>query len=243
MTEREFASCMALLCGAVGREMSADQSRAWYAILEDLTLEQLKAGIVSTIRSYKFAGFPPVGAIREASGAKFGALESKDKATLAWCDARRAIHRVGSYESPNFADKIINATIRNLGGWVDFCGTPEEEMVWLEKRFVMTYNSLASCPLPDEQTTRLAGISERENGSAIPVQTAEVQCLTSGGSGVIRKLEEIEAPRKRLLAPAESLARRLSFDDREEVSQTTAVVVRDRDQQLAALDRLKASMR
>ena len=74
MTEREFAECVAFLTSSIGKPMSAEMAKAWFEILSDLTLGQLKAGIVTTCREYTFAGFPPVGVILKnalgGSGAK-----------------------------------------------------------------------------------------------------------------------------------------------------------------------------
>ena len=240
MNEREFAECIAFLCAAVGKEMSAEQMKAWYAMLGDLSYSQLKAGIIATVRSYSFAGFPAVGVIRENCGAKSGNIATKDKPTLAWGDVRRAISRVGGYDSPKFDDPIIHATIRQLGGWVALCDSTAEELVWREKDFLRTYSALSPLNLPDEQTDRLTGISERENGPALPVKLVEVGCLAAGTQGERRIVEQPKIGRIDESGPAADLAKRLTFDDRDETEPTTTFITRTRDEQLSAMRSMTA---
>jgi hypothetical protein len=235
MTDREFAEGIAVLCAAVGKEMTADQMRAWKVMFEDLTAEQFKDGIVKTIRSYTFAGFPPIGVIRDNCGAKSGIIATKDRPTLAWGDVRRAISRVGGYDSPKFDDPIIHATIRQLGGWVALCDSTADELVWREKDFLRTYAALSPLNLPDEQIERLTGIAERENGPALPVKLVEVGCLTAGSHGERRIVEEPKIARISESGPAADLAKRLTFDDRDETEPTTPIITRTRDEQVAAL--------
>ncbi len=220
MTEREFASCIALLCATVGRDMPPEQSKAWYAMLGDLTIETLKAGIIATVRSYTFAGFPPIGMIRENCGVASGVIPAKDRPLLAWQAVRGSFANVGAYDSPAFDDAIIHATIRELGGWPLLCDTPTEEMHWLEKRFCATYSALSSVKLPSDQTKRLAGITETENGregyasALIPV--AHIRCLTSpnvAAEPFARRLAQQPVPK--LTGPhnaSQKLAKRLTVE-------------------------------
>jgi len=236
MTEREFGTCIGLLCAAVGKEMAEDQSAAWYAMLGDLSCDQLKAGIVATIRSYTFAGFPPIGIIRENCGAKSGVIAAKDRPTLAWEAVRRAIRKVGAYKSVHFHDENINAAIRSMGGWVTLCDATIEDLVWREKDFKSNYSALTTCDLPEEMTERLTGIIEKENGPAFTVPVAEVGCLTLGTYAITERREEPKAPEPtRIGTPlaAEQLAKRLTFDDRPD--EQPKPPQRTKDEMLAAL--------
>ena len=233
MNQREFAECVALICSTVGKEMPVEQSRAWFAMLGDLTVEQLKVGIVNALRDYTFAGFPPVGKIREAAGVRSGVLQSQDRATLAWEAVRRAIRQVGGYNSPDFEDKVINACIRGMGGWVAMCDTPEAEMVWREKTFLQNYATLSKCPLPDEQTCRLAGITEKTNGSALPAPVAIVGCLSVGTSGVKNVVVQ-PSDVKRLPGPNVAAAKLAKSVDCEQTP-VKRLPVKSKAEQLAAL--------
>lgn len=205
---------------------------------DDLPIESVERAAMRAIRECQF--MPSVFELRQLAGAKSENVAAKDKPTLAWGDVRRAINRVGAYDSPKFDDPVIHATIRQLGGWVALCDSTAEELVWREKDFLRTYATLAPLELPDEQVARLTGIAERENGPAIPVNVVEVGCLTCGTSGEQRLVEGLDP--KRLTAPpaAEVLAKRLTFDDRDDVTDLAPVGKRSRDEQLNALRAMTA---
>lgn len=163
MTAREFAETIALMTATVGKDMQEAQLQAWYSILGELTVEQLRRGIVETLRHHQFAGFPPVGTILANAGAT---SKVEDTALLAWAVVRHAIARVGGYDSADFSP-IVNATIRELGGWVTVCNTLTDEMQWLEKRFCAAYRAFSTLPeVPEYLAGHLPGIHEINNSGA-----------------------------------------------------------------------------
>ena len=196
---------------------------------DDIDIEAIERAAMRAIRECQF--MPSVFELRQLTGMS-GAIATKDRPTLAWIDVRQRIAKVGGYDSPNFLDPTINATIRSLGGWVALCDSTTEELVWREKDFLRTYAALMPLNLPDEQTARLAGITETTNGPAIPAPVVEIGCLTTGGYGQRRVTEPVESKRLPLVA-AETLLKRLSVDDRDEPKEP--ITLPDRDTQLAAL--------
>lgn len=222
MTRAEFSRALSLLTAAVGRPMPEEQLAAWYALLGDLTPDELKRGLVETLRTHQFAGFPTVGTIRSNSGCV--THTAKGDPLLAWQAVRDAIRRVGAYDSPRFEDPVIHAVIRELGGWVAVCDTPSDEMQWLEKRFSAAYAAMASVRLPSDQTARLTGLSEIDNSRggyrAEQVRVVEVRCLSVAskmGGPIALHLEGTEQAPARLpqstLAVAR-LAQSMGIDER-----------------------------
>lgn len=202
-----------MLAEATGRKLSADGLMAYEIALSDVSLESLNRAALNLLRSSKF--MPTPAEIREAAGAVTGQIAAKDRPTLAWEAVRRAISRVGAYDSVEFDDVIIHAAIRSMGGWAALCDSTSEEMVWREKDFLRTYGALMNLPLGSEQTERLSGISERENGRVIPVRVVRVGCLTTETSGEQRFIEQQKPAR--ITGPtvaAEHLVKRLECDDR-----------------------------
>ena len=167
--------------------MPDEQMAAWYVQLGTLTPEELKQAIVETLRTYQYAGFPPVGTVL----ANAGGVSVQGAPLLAWGAVRDAISRVGAYESPDFGDPVVNAVIRNLGGWPQVCETRTSKMEWLEKRFCETYSAIRSAPLDADATARLPGLTEVANGRmgyTEPIRVAHVRCLTvdTGGDEPVR---------------------------------------------------------
>lgn len=215
MNRTEFAQGLALLTGAVGKPMPDEQIAAWFALLNDLTAEQFKAGIVETLRTHQYAGFPPVGTVRtNALAGVAGAIAPKDRPLLAWLSVVESIARVSSHESVVFTDPVINATIRALGGWSHVRHTPADDRQWLEKQFREYYAAYSGIALRPEQTARLPGTGEmsRPVGNH-PFVAARVSCLTAPGDqaddgpviqkGYCRRPEKTEAPKLGWLAPVD----------------------------------------
>ena len=165
MTRIEFARCVAVLSAGVGREMAETQIDVWFELLGDLTFEQLKAGIVRGLRNYKFAGFPPVGQIREWAGAGGDELRIEDRAALAWGRLLNAIGSVGAYESVDFDDPAINAAVRSLGGWQALCDTSSHELrAFVRPRFVESYRAHVAAGVQSHDAEPLAGIIAGNHG-------------------------------------------------------------------------------
>ena len=233
MTEREFARTMAAMEAVVGNQMTKQQSAAWYEMLKDLTVPQLEQGVKLTLLSYTYAGFPPVGKIREAAGVRSGAFKVEDRATLAWEAVRRAIARVGAYESPKFVDDpYIVPTIRAMGGWVQLCDTPPDEMQWREKAFRTNYATLSQHPVSPEMAGQLGTLCDL---GGIP-NIALVRSLPAGTEVVHRIAEPPEGKRISASEAAEKLVKRLGVDDVTAEPQKWANV--SKVEQLAALSAL-----
>ena len=106
---------------------------------------------------------PPPAKLRELANA--GETSHGDRAVLAWGAFEKAVQGIGYYRSPDFDDPIINATCRNLGGWMAACCTEGEEFdKWYRQRFLKTYEVLSRRGVGDEESAPLIGCVQRENG-------------------------------------------------------------------------------
>jgi hypothetical protein len=242
MTLKSIDEVVTMLAEAFGQRITPIRLMAYDAGLSDVPLASLNAAVVRAIRESRF--MPTVAELRELCGVASGCIDVKDRPLLAWQAVRGAISHVGGYDSPDFDDAAINATIRELGGWKLLCDTETGEMHWLEKRFCATYSALCSVKLPDDQTKRLAGITEIGNGregyASAPIPVAQIRCLTSPSvvsEPITRRLEQPEVPKRTEphIASAK-LVERLAVDDREPAP--PAVPSKSKEQQLADLKRL-----
>jgi len=130
----------------------------WIDALSDLTAEQVQ----SALRRFNREGneFPTPAAVRKFAGD--GEASIDDRALVAWASVRRAIRSVGAYESVDFDDRIINATIRNLGGWEVLCEITAADATWREKEFIAAYKAIIRTGIGD--SAPLHGISAKTNG-------------------------------------------------------------------------------
>ena len=143
MTDDEFDLGLSVLINGVGRAMPKDQVDVWRSLLSDLTFDEFKRGIAACLRNYKFAGFPPVGLIRESAGAAVGLLDGDAGAVLAWDRVRASISKIGAYQSVDWRDAAIPHAIESAAGsWAELCDTsPEELSNFTRKRFLDAYKA------------------------------------------------------------------------------------------------------
>lgn len=155
----EFVTLIAALASTFRTETDEAMFEGYWLALSDLPLEAVQRAVAKATRECEF--FPRGKELRELSGE----LTLDGRATLAWMAASKAIGHHGHRKSVDFDDRTINATIRAMGGWVNFGNVPETEFdKWTRKEFEKTYRALAVCPLGNEATAPLVGMTDRENG-------------------------------------------------------------------------------
>lgn len=164
MNREEFVRGIAPIIGAVGKPMPDEMITAWRTALFDLTPQQLERGVGRTLRTYQFAGFPPVAIVLGNALGKIAATDVERRGIAAWDRVMTAIRRHGSYRSVNFDDPIINATIRSIGGWKSITEETSEALSkMVQPRFVKTYAALYENGISETESGPLHGIVETEN--------------------------------------------------------------------------------
>jgi hypothetical protein len=227
MIREEFAHCMAVLEAAYPRtaKLNRQQLDVWFDSLSDLTDDQLRHAVATAVRDGD--DWPTISKLRRYSDST--GIDSKNRPLAAWQAVREAIPKVGAYMSPCFDDPVVNAVIRQLGGWPVVCETLTTEMKWLEKDFCKTYSALCNAKLGDDLTGRLHGLSEISNARKgyldEPIHVAHVRCLT-GNSNADKFITWIaESPSKPVSdtaklenASAETLSLAMSLDESDQTS-------------------------
>jgi hypothetical protein len=89
-----------------------------------------------------------------------GKGNSDSRAILAWdCAVGAAGH--GPYKPVDFGDKLINATIRSLGGWPSFLSRLHgDEEKWCRQEFIKTYSAYQRQTPPEDSIRPLPGLGE-----------------------------------------------------------------------------------
>ena len=194
----EFNEAMALLVATVGRAMPDEQVQAWWVMLNDLSEEELKRGIVAAIRTHEFAGFPTIGVIRKhAIGRDQSLLAITDRTAVAWAAIKRAISEQGGYATVVFDDPLVTASVRELGGWVRFCDCEAGEKfdVWLRKEFERTYTALMTAGTSAERTTPLAGLCDIANSATGHEARLQAKTIETGLPAIPARLIRGDVPK------------------------------------------------
>jgi len=153
-----FQICIRAMFASFRSECIDATLHGYWIGLSDLTIEQVESAVAHSIRVAKF--LPRPAELREYLGVN---ASEEDTAIDAWSDVLRAL-RLGPYKHIDFQDKLCNAVIRNLGGWVTFLGrfSDAESEKWARLEFIKCYVSFAKVGVNGEMIAPLAGLSERE---------------------------------------------------------------------------------
>ena len=138
-TKHVFEDGLRVLFATLGKTPTADQLRGYVLALRKLSSQQFQRAIDRALEECKT--FPTPAHLIELSG--YATLPRR--AVIAWGDAVKAVLRHGCYRNVDFADKIINAVIRELGGWLTFITlfTNAREEEFLRMKFIKIYEHLS----------------------------------------------------------------------------------------------------
>ncbi len=139
MSEKDqFDFAWAALCELWGR----DSSPELYAIYRRSLERELGAdGAVKAIEyafTHKTYGFPKPGELIEGLRG-----DGEEQALIAWEQLLEAFHRAGPHDSVLFADAKITRVVESMGGWLQVCQWPEEEVKFRRQEFLKSYRALS----------------------------------------------------------------------------------------------------
>ena len=169
----QFAQAITALASSFRSETDEALLEGYWWALDDLELVAVQRAIRAAMRQCKF--MPAAVELRELAGG----MSPASRAIVAWEKFAGAVSRHGAYETITFDDHAINATIRNLGGWIKVCDLPGDEFdKWLRKDFERVYQAYLQTGTSAEAGAPLLGIFDQENGRQGYDQREPVVVLT-----------------------------------------------------------------
>lgn len=150
-----------MLCEAFNRKPTPATYKAYEIALSDISDDALtEAGNQVLCGSSSF--MPTPGQLRQLC--LTGGTSYAGRAEIAWHEFDKTVGCIGGDKSVTFADGIINATVRLLGGWIQCCDkTGDDYFVWLQKSFKETYARLCESGTTEEMRQPLSGRIAKEN--------------------------------------------------------------------------------
>ncbi len=156
--DEQFAGLMAVLASSFSKEADRAMMEGFSIGLSDLPISSIELAVHKAIRNNRF--FPSVAELRELAGE----MTPGARAIKAWDAFRKAMLHHGYYTSVDFDDPVINATVRNLGGWMAVDDRIDEEGdKWLRKDFERVYVALMSAGVSASEAGPLIGFCEQSN--------------------------------------------------------------------------------
>ena len=153
-----FAQLIAVLASSFRQEADGAMLEGYRIGLEDVPIDAIELAVHRAIRECKF--FPSVSELRELAGE----MRPEVRSVKAWDALCKGMAHHGYYNSVDFDDKVINATVRNLGGWMAISDRVDEEgSKWLRKDFERVYAALQSSGVSAIDAGPLIGYFEQTN--------------------------------------------------------------------------------
>lgn len=145
MKRESFAAGVAMLTAAFGKQLDAPVIELYWMGLNDLSDEEFKQALSRAARECKFMPAP--------AELRAFARQPRDlahEAAIAWAAVRKAIDRIDyTARSVDFGP-VVNACIRQLGGWDSLCNATVTDLdVWKPKEFYRLYEVFADKPVGD----------------------------------------------------------------------------------------------
>lgn len=144
--KKEFAILYYSMGEYYDKKVSTDLLKMFFTDLCQFTIDQVKEGArVHRLDSKHGSFFPkPPDIARHIDSQQ---LTIENRAKLAWIEILGEVVRVGSHGSLRIKDKQALAALKAICTWKELCGTDQDKMQWIEKRFVDTYETYDKTPL------------------------------------------------------------------------------------------------
>lgn len=160
-----FKQLLTGVCVLYGKPVPETLLDIWWNALEKLEFDAVKKALEAHVLHPDKGQYMPKPA--DVMEQLQGSTESQ--ALRAWALVAKSIREVGAYESVQFADPLIHAVIRDMGGWIALCQGKVSELPFRAREFEKRYQSLWNHP-PLECPHQLAGLLEQQNrlGGYVP---------------------------------------------------------------------------
>ena len=158
LDRKGFSNVMQLLAATYDKEATMDLMEAYWGALKDLSLDDIKQSASEAMKRLEW--MPKPAQLRKLAGD----VEPDQRAAIAWQSVRKALSKHGTYKSVDFSDPVVNATIRNMGGWTELGKKDMKDFdVWTRKEFERIYQAIYASGVTEEASAHLVGITEHEN--------------------------------------------------------------------------------
>lgn len=158
-TRKEFGIVLAGVFTLYGKQLSPALFGIWWESMRPYDFAAVKDALNRHAVNPDNGQFLP----KPADVVKLIGGGTLDAALVAWSKVDRAVRSVGTYESVCFDDALINAVLRDMGGWVMFGTKTEDEWPFVAREFENRYRGYCTRGRVPDYPRYLAGIHERDN--------------------------------------------------------------------------------
>jgi len=156
----QFLQILTGLSDLYGSELSRVSISLYWESLKKYKIDMISIAASAHVKHSKWMPKPSefIDVVRQNE------ISPEERATLAWGAVSRAAKSIGSYSCVDFDDPLINATVRNMGGWPRICTQPAEHFEsFIRRQFIADYVVLCKANLSPESLLPLRGTFDKDN--------------------------------------------------------------------------------
>lgn len=184
------AQAITLLADTLGHETTPRQLAGYELALSDIPGTAIQDAIRTLLQNHKYGRMPTPSEIREAAGG----ASPEDRAVIAWPSLLAAIQKYGYYDTVDFSDPAMNATVRNMGGWKMIAEQfDQEELKWFRARYEKIYGAMCRRRLTAKDTAPLLGWFAEQTSGEREIIKIEVDVPALPGPVVPRVEQKTQA--------------------------------------------------
>lgn len=136
-SEKAIATALAMLSSVYRVDISPVAAMGWKMALGDLADDELSAGVLWALKTSKF-----MPAASELIAQARPQVDVDSAANQAWAVVRAAMDTHDYTVSVDFGF-LVNAVVRNLGGWRYLTDRSVPELEWDKKAFISAYKAMS----------------------------------------------------------------------------------------------------
>lgn len=177
--KKKFAELLTVAAEATGYQISDITYKTYWAVLNDLSIEDFERAINTHLLDPNDGMFfpKPANIVKQLLGTEKQQTQNlQAKAEMAWQAVEGEIRRTGSWGSPKIDDGLALAAIKSLGGWSYICSLTMDKMTWLRKEFISSYQNYSTTPvefLPQSLPGRIQIENARKSGNGQGIKTIQ----------------------------------------------------------------------
>ncbi len=152
MTKQEFLPILNTLSSTFSKSLDELAIEAYWVTLSALTQPEFRAAALKALQR-KEPFMPTPGQLLDFAGK---GDDTEARAAFAWEQVRGAIRKHDSYASVDFGP-LVNAIVRNMGGWIRLCDMTRDEAPWKRKEFERVYAMFSRTPVDEYSGRHLTG--------------------------------------------------------------------------------------
>ena len=156
----KFLQILTGLSDLYGAELSRVSISLYWDSLKQYKMDMISIAASAHVKHSKWMPKPSefIDVVRQNE------ISPEERATLAWGAVSRAAKSIGGYSCVDFDDPLINATVRNMGGWPRICTQPAEHFEsFIRRQFIADYVVLCKSNLSAESLLPLRGTFDKDN--------------------------------------------------------------------------------